>query len=480
MIHNPSPAPFDAGQASIIHQKGSITPPLLIITASFIIVIYALLLVLSLQLDYSQRQLAAEEALNIAEAGINYYRWHLAHAPEDFQDGTESPGPYEHDYLDPQGASLGKFSLEISPPSEESSIVTIRSTGWTNQHPRIKRIIRTQYGKPSLAQFSFLQNASSWYGSGITVYGKIHSNNGIRMDGTNKSLVTSARETYLCGSETGCHPPEHKPGVWGSGGDQSLWQFPVPAIDFDSISFDFAQMRQAAQDDGFYLGPSGSEGYHIIFENETFRVFRIVDTNYIRGYSVPGQGLGQEGQGGCRRRYQLITDETLVGTYNLTDTPIIFAEDHLWVEGVIDGRVTIIAARFPITSNHINIWVPNNLTYAAYDNTNSLGLIAQNSIYFTKDIPNDFKIDGALIAQTGNIIRHGYFWWCGGSNGAVKDKLTINGSIISYFKSYWNFGSGPSSGFHEREINYDSDFLYNPPPFFPSSGQYEFISWSEE
>jgi len=472
MIHYP---------LSIIYkQKGSITPPLLIITASFIVIIYALLFMLSLQLDYSQRQVASEQALAIAETGINYYRWHLAHAPEDFQDGTSAPGPYVHDYLDPQGASIGKFSLEIIPPSAESSIVTIVSTGWTERYENIKRTIKAQYGKPSLTQFSFLQNASSWYGSGITIHGKVHSNNGIRMDGTNTSVVSSAKETYMCGSETGCHPPEAKPGVWGAGGDQGLWQFPMPAIDFDLISFDFASMKESAQTQGLYLGESGKEGYHIIFENETFRVFKVLRTDYIEGYSVPGQGLGQEGKGGCRKRYQLIASEELIDNYNLSNTPIIFAEDYLWVEGVIDGRLTVVAARFPITSNKISIWIPNSLHYAAYDHTDSLGLIAQSSIIFTRDVPDDFKIDGALIAKAGNIMRHGYFWWCGGAEGAVKDKLTINGSLISYFKSYWNFGSEPESGFITREITYDPDLLYSPPPFFPTSGEYEFISWTEE
>lgn len=467
----------------ISNQKGSVTPALLIITSSFVVVIYAFLLILALQLDFSHRQVAQEEALNIAEAGVNYYRWHLAHAPEDFQDGTGQPGPYEHDYTDPQGTKVGKFSLEIIPPTEGSLVVTIKSTGRTNVYPKIKRTITAQYGKPSLARFAFLQNDSSWYGQGITVHGLIHSNNGVRMDGINTSLVTSSKETYICGGETGCHPPEVKPGVWGSGGDQSLWQFPVPPIDFDSIAFDFSTLRQDAQDEGLYLEPSGSSGYHLVFSADgTVKVYKVTATDYYKGYSVPGQGYGGPGpgQGGCQRHYQRITNETVIGTYTLLENPIIFAEDYLWVEGVVNGRTTVVAARFPLTSNKIDIWIPNNLTYAAYDKTNSLGLIAQNDIYFARDIPNDFRIDAALLAQSGKIIRHGYFSWCGGTEQAVKDKLTINGVIISFNKSYWNYGSGPSSGFRTREITYDANLLYQPPPYFPNSGDYEFISWKEE
>ena len=461
--------------------KGSITPALLIITAAFVIVIYGLLFALTLQLSYSHRQVASEQALHIAEAGINYYAWHLAHDPGDFQDGTGQPGPYLHEFTDPQGDVIGQFSLDITPPSDGSTIVTIRSTGSTIDYPRIRRTIVAQYGIPSYADYSFLTNGSLWYGEGSVVNGRVHSNNGVRMDGTNLSIVSSAKEEYMCGTETGCFPPEPRPGVWGSGGDQGLWQYPVPATDFDSISFDFASMREAAQEVGLYLENSNAQGYHLVFQSTgDVVIYRVTTTDRIRGYSVPGQGLGVSGIGGCRWIHQLIENKEHIGTYSLAENPIIFAEDNLWVEGTVRGRVTVAAVQFPITSSEAIIWIPDNITYTAYDGRDVLGLIAQNDIYFNRDVPNYFNIDAIMMAQKGKIIRHGYFDWCGGTEAAVKQKLTINGGVISYYKSYWNFGTGPESGFIEREINYDTNLIYNPPPFFPSTGEYEFISWTEE
>ncbi|KKQ84028.1 MAG: hypothetical protein UT06_C0011G0017 [Candidatus Woesebacteria bacterium GW2011_GWA1_38_8] len=182
--------------------RGSATPAILVISASFIIVIYGLLFVLGIQMISTNRQIMSEKALNIAEAGISYYKWHLAHAPGDYKDGGSENGPYIHEYKDPQGSIIGYYSLEIIPPQDGSTIVTIRSTGWTSNYPKIKRTIKAEYGIPSLAEYSFLSNASSWYGEGSLVNGRVHSNNGIRMDGTNTSLVTSAQEEYMCGSET--------------------------------------------------------------------------------------------------------------------------------------------------------------------------------------------------------------------------------------------------------------------------------------
>ena len=451
--------------------RGSITPALLIITSAFVIVIYGMLSVLSVQLDTSHRQTAQEEAINIAEAGVNYYRWHLAHDPNDFTDGTGGGGPFTHDYYDPQGKLVGSYTLEITPPQNGSSVVTIKSTARTLQYPDVERTITAQYGKQSLTKFSFLQNSSSWYGSGITVNGEVHSNNGIRMDGVNNSKVTSAQETYTCGGETGCNPPQSRAGVWGSGPNNYLWEFPIPAVDFDSISFDFANMRDSAISDGLYLGPSGSRGYHLLFSGNTVNVRRVTGTNYYSGYASDD---------GCQRRYQIITSENSIGNYNIADVPILFAEDHLWVEGVINGRVTTVAARFPIDSNQMNIWIRDNLTYAQYDNSDSLGLIAQNDIYFVRNLPTNFRVDGALMAQKGKIIRHGYISGCGSSSYSVRNSLTINGSIISFYKSYWNFGTTPSSGFITRTITYNSDMTYFPPPYFPVTGDFEIISWKEE
>ena len=57
-----------------------------------------------------------ERAEQIAEAGVEYYRWHLAHSPSDFQDGTGVAGPYVHDFFDRNDQKIGEFSLSITPP----------------------------------------------------------------------------------------------------------------------------------------------------------------------------------------------------------------------------------------------------------------------------------------------------------------------------------------------------------------------------
>ena len=105
--------------------------------------------------------------------------------------------------------------------------------------------------------------------------------------------------------------------------------------------------------------------------------------------------------------------------------------------------------------------------------------IALNDIIYGRDIPTDFEINGALMAQNGKILRHGFFSWCGNTPNAVRNSLTIYGSLLSNQKSYWNFGSSPTSGFVTRTILHDGNLQFGPPPYFPTEGEYEQISWEE-
>jgi hypothetical protein len=444
------------------------------------ITIAGLVMVANLIFTNSERQESFEKALSIAEAGAYYYRWHLTHNPTDYTDGTGAPGPYVHAMKDPAGNTDGTYSLTIDPPVSGSNIITIHSEGWTNENPDIKRKIKMQFGNPSFAKFTFLTNGNLWFGQKDEIHGKVFSNGGIRMDGVHDSTVTSAKATYTCGTETGCDPPETKPGVWGTGGPSSLWVYPATSVDFNSVPINFNAMKAAAQSSGTYLAPSGAYGYRIVFNADgSYTVTKVTKANNDPGWSV---------EKGCEDLYQTIKTETAVGTYTIAAKPIIFAEDTLWVEGTVNGKATVVAAKFPLDINAMNIWIPNNILYSAKDGSSNLGLIAQNDIYFGLEIPQDFEIDAALLAYKGHVIRHNYkYQGCKNASQAVKQNLYIYGSVISNLKPYWSYGQGtagfgsePTSGFSQREIIYDPKLYYNPPPYFPTFGELEFISWEEE
>jgi len=125
-------------------QKGQLSIQVLVFSAVALILIGAFSLWGASFLRLSVRDLNKAQAFASAEAGIEYYRWHLAHSPKDFQDGTGHAGPYTHLYFDKDGEQIGEFILDITAPPLGSTVVTIKSTGHVVSDSSIQKIIQIQ------------------------------------------------------------------------------------------------------------------------------------------------------------------------------------------------------------------------------------------------------------------------------------------------------------------------------------------------
>ena len=159
------------------------------------------------------------KALAIAEAGLEYYRWYLAHNPGDLTNGTGVPGPYEFPYEDPEGGVAGKISLAITQAGYcgQDGSIDIVSTGRPNDASGARATIRARYAQPTVAFYSTIVNDSVWAGPDRVIRGPYHSNGGVRMDGTTNAPVTSSLSSWSCTSEFGCSPAQTVAGVFWSG-----------------------------------------------------------------------------------------------------------------------------------------------------------------------------------------------------------------------------------------------------------------------
>ena len=415
-----------------------------------------------------------EQALQIAEAGINYYQWHLAHYPNDYKDGTNENGPYIHNYVDIDTQTIiGQYSLVITPPSDGSTIITIESTGQTTNNPSIKKTVTARYGIPSLALYSFLSNDVIWIGPSETVNGQMHSNNGIRFDGNGNAPITSVKETYTCPSSQGSPCPTTKNGVWGAATQavKNFWQFPVPAVDFSSLTSNLATMKGSAQNGGIYLPPSNKSGYSLVFNsNGTISVYKVT--------SLKSTPTGWDVNWTAHNEDIDYKNRSLQYTVNIPSNGILYIEDNTWVEGTVDGRVMVAVAKLPyVASSAPNIYIPKNILYKNKDGTDVLGLLAQKDIVVTYLAPDDLEIDAALIAQNGSTQ---FFYYQSGT--AIKDNIYIYGSIMTFGQWTWTWvnGSGNNvSGYSTTIDTYDNNLLYSPPPSFPlSSSNYKQLSWT--
>ncbi len=462
----------------------SVTPSetgsILVIALIFIVVVVFIWLGLSglivAEHQTAERKHDREQALEIAEAGVDYYRWHLAHNATDYQDGTGQAGPYVHAFRNIIGQQIGSYSLTITAPPVGSTIVEIVSTGWTNSSPDVKRTVKARVGKKSLADYSFLTNSNAWFGTGESTVGKAQANGGIRFDGTANSLLLSPKATYTCGPEHGCNN-QQKPGIWGVGGPQNLWQFPpahpVSAIDFTTVTIDLSAMQQLAKTNGIYRTKCSGQcaGYHVDFHADgTLTVTKVTSTWASSGISVTG-AAGD-------KAIDIKQEQQINGLVNVAipANGLLFFEDKTWVSGTVNGRATVAAATFPAGLNDKSIIIHNNIRYPARNGNSSLGLIAQKDILIPRFAPANLTIEAALMAQNGSTQRY-YF------NGNVLGTIETYGSTISngIWTWSWECGGGVTcSGYNTTKTIFDSYLTYAPPPSFPTTGEYSLLSWQED
>lgn len=446
---------------------------LIVIVFIFSAMLLPIINLLALKAKVVRSAINKEQALQIANAGINYYQWRLAHFPNDYKDGTGESGPYLHNYIDfDSQKTLGQYSLEIIPPTIGSTIVEIKSTGWTNDNPQTRRTVTAKYGIPSLAKYAFLSDSIVWIGESESVTGEMQSNNGIRFDGTSNAPIKSTKETYVCGNNQGCTPSTTKSGIWGNATQQvkNYWQFPVPTIDFSSLTSNLSGLSSSSKSGGIYLPPSNEKGYSLVFNSDgtvgIYKVTSLRSNSPTIGYDVNGIARNE------KTDYQ---DRVLQFSPDIPANGVIYVEDKVWVEGVVKGRVIVAAAQLPyVAATAPSIYIPNNITYQTKDGSNSLGLLAQRDIIVTNHAPNTLEIDAALIAQNGSAQ---FFYY----SGNIKDSITTYGSVMTYGQWTWSWVNGfnqVTSGYRNTSSIYDSNLLFSPPPSFPlSASGYQQLEW---
>ncbi len=508
-------------------QKGFLIIQALVFGTIGIILIGGLVSFAQVNIKSARLFVLREKAFQIAEAGLEYYRWHLAHAAQDYKDGTGAPGPYIHPYKDKDGEVIGSFTLTITPPPLGSTVVTIVSEGKVVEDANLSRRVEAKLAIPSLAKYAFVANSAMRFGEGTEVFGPIHSNGGIRFDGLSHNIVSSAIANYDDAdhngpNEFGVHThlrvppgvgavncPSNTPSPYSScylaseappttpvpnRSDVFLTgrQFPVPAVNFTGLTADLSDLRDDTlpvsglcetdvPNGKLCFASSGALGYNLVLKtNDTFDLFRV---NSLRS-SPSGSCTNSQNQASAQTGWATWSigtgsgAQTLLGNYTFPSNGLVFLEDNIWVEGQIQtARLTIASGRFPDSaSTNTSITVNKDLRYTTHDGQDVLALIAQNNFnvgLYSNDL---LTVDAALIAKNGRVGRYYYNSACG--SNYVRSTLSLFGMIATNLR--YGFAYSNNTGYITRNIVYDGNLLYGPPPSFPlTSDQYTTISWRE-
>jgi hypothetical protein len=471
-------------------QSGALLVLVLVFGAIFFIIVVAFMGFVVTQSQIQSAGVAKERALAVAEAGLNYYKWYLAHNPNDVTLGTGVPGPYEVPFTDPEIGVIGTSSLAIASTSYCGvvSSIDIESTGVTTDDPDITRTVYGRYARPTVAEYAYIINSNVWAGADRTIIGPYHSNGAIRMDGTNNSTVTSNLETWECDGTINCDTGGVSVGddvsaVFGDGPNSSLWNTGVPAIGFAGITVDLTAMETAACSPGslgICIPDSGDWGYRVDFQADgTVDVF-VVDVVY--------QYWGFNSADGWQLERNVIYDDDPYGTFTIDEScPLIFVEDKVWIEGEVPTLVTLAAADNDLGDPDHSIILNGDITYA----TTSAGLlaVAENDVLVGLEVPNNMDLNGIFIAQNGRFGRNHYRTWgtydvpSSFDSYVTRNSLTMNGTIVSNGRvgTKWVDGGGSFiSGFDTRFNSYDRILVDNPPPLAPNTSEdYKFVEWRE-
>lgn len=484
-----------------INRKGSALAYALVIIAVVSIILVSLLQYITSQLRFSFYRGDSEQAFQISESGVYFYRWYLAHqvsgkTTQQIETFWQSGHPYgvgtayESEFFDPEGGAIGKYKIEVQPPSPGSTIVIVKSTGWTYREPTVKRIVQVRFRRSSWSEFAVVANDVMRFGPDTEVFGRIHSNNGIRFDGTAHNVVSSAMDKYddpdhngaeEFGVHTHVDPVNNKnvgnsfvaaeapPATVQTRSDVFLAgrQFPVPAVDFNGMISDLNSMKIEAQTPGHGIyynnsncGNKANLGRHIIINGDKMTVS-----------TVTGISNGD---------YSITKESCVLSNVAIPANGIVFVENSLWLEGTINNRrVTFVAANLTGGAKSTIFLGMNNLLYTNFDGRDIIGLIAQQDIEVVKNSLDNLTIDAALLAQSGRIGRNNYTPLGCNSQSCQDHKgtITINGAMATDLRYGFAYTNG--TGYSNRVLNFDNNLLYFPPPYFPTGTEYSIDLWDE-
>lgn len=514
-------------------EAGFVIPMLLSFIVAISIIISAVSMLLSSNFQAANSTNESQKALNIAEAGINYYLWHLNHNATDYKDGKTTPaspdpelgyGPYVHDYIDDNAKKIGTYTLWIKPQGNGSTIAKVRSEGKVDGS-KYKRTIEAQIGAPSFASYSVASDSALWFGNTESANGPVHSNQGVRMDGSSNDSVTSARATYIPPSNLGGNGSSSQPGVWCSTSvilpvncatkPKTDWLFPVTQIDFNQVSGSLCTIKKVAFSSNSATAslaslatacsqvPTTRTNAYIPRRSSTFSdttgyMIELLPTGKYNLYNVNGQNDAQSNYTSA------LTMQTVATDIVIPTSGVIFAEDNVWVRTspTFSGRVTIGAGRLASTTQQANVTIIDDVLYGTKNGSDSIGMIAENNVQIAPYAPPqtgsfNFEIDAAVIAQSGSVYFEPYNNTSTSScsrGWKNSDQTFLFYGSVSTRQTWtwtWLWGSsscgnavndtpnGYMSGIKNNTTQYDYNLRYAPPPNFPLTSGFNILQWHE-
>lgn len=146
----------------------------------------------------------------------------------------------------------------------------------------------------------------------------------------------------------------------------------------------------------------------------------------------------------------------------------------VFISGTLSGQLSVGTNR--------NIVITDNVKYNSDPRTNptstdTLGLIAERDVIINNDAPNNIEINASMMALGNSFTVED--WW----EGPPKDTMTVFGGIIQDERGpvgTFNPETNSRISGYSKDYQYDARLMTNPPPFYPTTGDYVVVTWREQ
>ncbi|MGE5621333.1 MAG: hypothetical protein ACM3U0_02035 [archaeon] len=368
---------------------------------------------------------------------------------------------------DPVTRSFERGNMSVTAAETDTMTRIITSVGTFNGSTRtvIVKTMRSSFAK--YAWFTGSVSSSKIFITGDTIWGGMHSNQRLNIEGspvffgkvtTSKGLSPSPFQML----RNGYHPQFL--GGYGTG----------VSVEFDN-NYQFQAQRSAAISAGRYF--TNTDVWLTFYSDGTVS-YRTGIGNDSSTYTAPIR--------------------TPIST--LTSNGVIFADKgNIYLSGTLKGEVTVVADQSSGTGGG-NVYFVDNMTYSTEpmirtsisdytpneNCTDLMGVLASNNAVVATAVSNsgklnnvinkDINIDAGIFCAKGGLTVEnwtdvpgpaGVFTLRGSMIAGTEEKIAILNNSHVLVKGY------------KRRVIFDERFYVKAPLYFPLSSEYNIVSWLE-
>ncbi len=354
----------------------------------------------------------------------------------------------------------GKINVSVDVLDAFRQIIRITSVGTFRGLNDTVQVTLQPSKFSKFAYYSVNEGNNIWWTTGDTVWGPLHSQDVMNIDGSPVFMgkVTSKKALNLRKGAT----PKFI-GGFEQGVDLALPQNGVK------------NLKAAAKSGGAYI--SGKKTVYIKFEGDNIK-YKFSSSKKKEKEKKKWKKKGKE-----KEEHDDDDDKEdkwkTVPAKTFAPNGTIFVNNAiLRISGKVKGQFTIGVGGH---GSRGNIYIDDDIVYdkdpIKYPSSKDmLGIIAQNNVYVTDNSANSngINIDAAIFAEKGGFGAENY------RNRGPSGTINLLGGITQ--KTRLPVGTfswrGITSGFN-KSYKYDERLMFSFPPSFPSTGFFEVVSWYE-